>query len=348
MNTASPKFFVKHVGNMGDHVFLVPPILETLKRVHPNCHITLLTAWGYKHKEIWGERNQSGFCIHLMMTNPHVDELIHFHSIKTSLNKKICYEDGKWFPTWSKQYYTEQARSGAYDGVFELDIGLSYEENPMGKMYQIVGLPNERFSNYKLYFTDKDKAVAHDVMKDVPRPRIVLLEGLEGTTTRGWDPGKIPALEKAIERKYGVPPLWFGGKHTPEFQGRPLTLRENIATLLHCDAAVGVLSGPLHFGAAVGLPTITMYGGLSLQRTAPAYFLNQYLKNHKKYHRTILSPDQLPYQNLKSNRPDRNLTPAERKTQQFIDWQNPGRQSTKSGLAAIAVDEIMLVLSDTL
>ena len=348
MSASSLQFLVKHVGNMGDHVFLVPPVLETLKRIYPGCRITLVTAWGYKHKEKWGKRNQGGFCVHLMMTNPHVDQLVHFHSTKTSLNKKICFEDGIWFPTWSEQYYTQQVHSGTYDGVFELDVGLTYEENPLEKIYRSLGMPNEKFSNYKLYFTEHDVSVARSVMKNFPRPRIVLLEGLEGSTTRGWDPDKIPDLEKSIERQYGAKPVWFGGKYAPEVAGRPLTLRENIATLLDCDAAIGVLSGPLHFAAAVGLPTVALYGDLALRRAAPAYFLNPYIEDPRKLHRTILSPDQLPYQNLKSFRPDRNLTPAEVNTQRFVDWLNPGRQSTKSGAAAITVDEIMVVLSDTL
>jgi hypothetical protein len=115
------RFLIKHVGNMGDLIFVAPPILETLKRRYPNCHITFVTAWWFKKnlrtypfffkREYWGERNQSGFCIALMMTNPHIDQLVHYHSGKLSLEGKICREEGKSFPTWSKKYYQQQNHS---------------------------------------------------------------------------------------------------------------------------------------------------------------------------------------------------------------------------------------------
>jgi hypothetical protein len=82
------RFLIRHLGNMGDLVFFIPPVLETLKKKYPDCHITFVTAWGYKQKgwkltlaetnkkrrvarkAEWGQRNQGGFSIALMMTNP--------------------------------------------------------------------------------------------------------------------------------------------------------------------------------------------------------------------------------------------------------------------------------------
>ncbi|MEX1112085.1 MAG: glycosyltransferase family 9 protein [Candidatus Andersenbacteria bacterium] len=353
------KFLVRHIGNMGDMVFFIPPVLETLKKKHPDCHVTLVTAWGYKvnkrkfpsftKQAYWGERNQSGFSIALMMHDPHIDQLIHWHDTSLSIEGTICVEEGKSFPTWSRKYYEEQKESGEYDGVYELDIGIGHHDNPMDRMYEVVDMSGETYSNYKLYLTDEDKAVAEAVIEQYERPRVVLLEGLEGTTTRGWDPGKIQALEAAIEKKYGAPPIWFGGKYTPVYNGRALTLRENIATLMFCDVAIGVLSGPLHFAAAVGCPTITLYGDMYLHRTAPAYFLNEYISDSKKYHRTIVGPTN--WNKLKMLKDDTtfiNLTPAEQKVQGYKGWQNPGKQSTKSCLSVITADEVMAVLNEAM
>lgn len=353
------KFLVRHIGNMGDMVFFVPPVLETLKKKYPDCHITFVTAWGFKvnkrkfplfsKKAYWGERNQSGFSIALMMHDPNIDQLVHWHDTALSLEGAICVEEGTSFPTWNAEYYEQQKASGEYDGVYELDIGIGHHDNPMERMYEVVGLPEETYSNYKLYLTEEDKAVGKAVMEAYPQPRIVLLEGLEGTTTRGWDPGKIPALEAAIEKGYGTKPIWFGGKYTPAYEGRPLTLRENIATLLYCDVAIGVLSGPLHFAAAVGCPTITLYGDMYLHRTAPAYFLNEYITDPGKHHRTIVGPTN--WNNLKMLKDDTtfiNLTPVEQKVQGYEGWQRPGRQATKSCLAVITADEIIAVLSEVL
>jgi len=391
------RFLLKHLGNMGDHLFFIPPILETLKRVYPDCHVTLVTAWGFKEEKSqrfaslrsalgrgfgrrapsggasfeWGARNQGGFCISLMMTNPHIDQLVHWHDTELSLEGKLCVEEDQHFPTWNRDYFEKQKESSDYDGVYELDFGIGYEDNPIQKMYEALGLPGETFSNYKLYLTDKDREVAAAVMQDKPRPRIVLLEGIAGETTRGWNPDNVQELEMRIEEAYGVLPIWFGGKHIPEHEGLSLTLRENIATLAHCDVGIGVMSGPLHFAASVGLPTITLYCDQPLHRAAPAYFLNKYIQDKPTYtpsysppantaekptlgggsrrkHRTILGPSPAEVTFLKSPEPPDALTKAELVQQGYKKWTKPGKQSTKSCLAPITVDEVMLVLNDTL
>ncbi len=352
------RIIVRHLGNMGDAVFFLPPILSALKEEYPDSHITLVVAWGFKERrrhllrpwkkyDFWGNRNQSGFSIHLFLTNPHVDQLIHWHDTTTDLAGTLCQEDGHTIPTWSSAYYEQQKSSGEYDEVFELDMGITHTENPLKKLFAVIKLPNRYRSGYKLYFTESDRQVAAEVMKNMPSPRIVLLEGLEGRTTRGWDPAKVSQLEKAIASTYGTPPIWFGGRYTPLYQGRLLTLRENVATLLYCDAAIGVLSGPLHFAVAAGLPTITLYADQPIHRTAPGYFLNRYIADPAKRHRTILGPTNSQPEFLKQDTPSKNLTPAEVGSQKSMSWLEPGRQSTKTPLAAITVGEVMAVLADT-
>jgi hypothetical protein len=207
-------------------------------------------------------------------------------------------------------------------------------------------LPNETFSNYQLYLSEKDRHIADTIMAAAPHPRIVLLEGLRGIPMRHWDPDKIPALEQAIRKAYGVEPIWFGSRFTPYWEGRLLSLRENIALLTFADISIGVLSGPLHFAAAVGLPTLTLYGDHPLHRAAPAYFLNPYIKDERRWHRTLLGPTGPVMKIFKPEVPDMNLTPAEVRRQHFQSWLEPGRQATKSALSVITVEEIMLVLQD--
>ncbi len=341
------KFLIKHVGNMGDMVFFVPPILETLKNVYPDCHITFITAWGYKEKHgRWGKRNQGGFCISLMMHDPHIDGLVHWDDTRLSLSGMICIEEGRHIPTWSKKYFEDQKKNTTWDGIFELDVGIEQDENPMLHLYDVIGMSEQTNTNYKLYLTERDLFVAGEVMKQYPHPRIVLLEGLEGTSTRGWNADQISNLEHAIETTYGVSPIWFGAKYIHEYEGRPLTLRENIATLTYCDAAVGVLSGPLHFAAAVGLPVLTLLCDQPLHRADPAFFLNTYIQDPNHQHRTLLGPTGEKMGFLKEGSTQINLTPQEWKQQRYIDWNKPGRQATKSCLSVITVDEIMAVLRD--
>ncbi|MDP3997139.1 MAG: glycosyltransferase family 9 protein [bacterium] len=343
------KFLIKHVGNMGDLVFFIPPILSVLKQKYPDCHITFITPWGFKDKHgRWGKRNQDGFCVSLIMTNPHIDQLIHWHDTKLDLSARTCCEDGRCFPTWNRQYFNQQKNSGSYTNTYELDFGIGHEDNPLKKIYRHLGLPQADFTNYKIYLTPQDEYIASNVMASAPHPRIILLEGLEGATTRGWDPGKIDDLSSQIKKIYRVAPIWFGGKYTPEYKGRPLTLRENMATLTFADAAIGVMSGPLHFAAAVGAPTLTLFCDQALHRSAPAFFLNKYIADKQRRHRTLLGPSSLPYTILKSPNPPPELTSAEVNRQHYKNWTRPGKQSTKSGLAAITVSEIMTVLQDIL
>lgn len=352
----SKKFLIKHVGNMGDMIFFVPPILETLKKTYPDCTITFVTAWGFKKTkknfftrrrvDIWGERNQSGFCIALMLKNPYIDQLIHWHDTTLALDGSICIEEGTRIPTWNKKYYEDQKKSGNYDGVYELDIGIAIDENPLKKMYEIIGLSDAIYTNYKTYLSPQDLKIAGEVMSKYPYPRIVLLEGIEGVSTRGWNTDKISELEKVIRDTYGVSPIWFGGKHIREYQGRKLTLRENIATLTYCDVGIGVLSGPIHFAASVGLPVITMMCDQPVYRADPGYFLNPYIADDGKKHRTILGPSGSVYRFLKEGTTRINLTEAEWARQGYVSWNNPGKQDTKSCLSVITIDEIMAVLKD--
>lgn len=360
------KFLIRHVGNMGDMVFIVPPVLYRLKMKHPGCHITFVTSWGYKELTIkgsikkglnlmssgkmfdagkseywWGKRNMSGHSLHLIMTNPHVDQLIHWHDKKTDLSEQICREEGRSFPTWSRQYYEEQKKTGGYDGVYELDFGIGINDDPIKLAYALIGFPEENYSDYKIYFTASDREVAQAVMINLNRPRIVLLEGLSSVTTRGWDPQKVNKLRARIRKDYNTEPIMFGASDIPYYQGRQLSLRENIARLSICDVGVGVMSGALHFAAAAGLPTITLYCDSPLRRTAPAYFLNSYRTNKGKEHRTLLgpSPDQMCL--LKSVKPASSLTKREVNKQNFKNWVSPGKQATKSCLSVITVDEVM-------
>lgn len=364
---SSRRFLIRHVGNMGDLVFFIPPVLETLKRRYPDCHITFVTAWGYKQKgwkptiiegrwglprvarrAKWGERNQGGFSIALMMTNPHIDQLVHWHDTRLDREATTCCEEGRCFPTWNAKYYEEQKKSGEYDAVYELDFGLTIDDNPIQKMYAAIGLPEENFSYYRLYFTEKDESVAAAVMHGKPRPRIVVLESLAARSTRGWDSDRAPDLEAALKKSFGAQPLWFGANHIPTYRGKSLTLRQNIATLRQADVVIGVMSGPLHFAAAVGVPTLTLYSDQPLHRAAPAYFLNEYIADPAWRHRTLIGAPPHPLTFLKSDVAPTVLSAAERKRQKYRSWLSPGRQSTKSGLAAITVDEVMTVLYDML
>lgn len=334
---------LKHVGNLGDHVFLVGALLEGLAKVWPSAEVTLVTAWGYKDRRgRWGKRNQDGYCIALMKENPHIDRLVHWSDFGPSLDGRICEEEGRRFPTWNRAHF--DLRRGDYDLVAELEFGLAVEDNPLERMAAAVGIPDAPLGPYPFYGTPEDWTVGNAVAKRLPRPRVVFLEGFDGTTMRGWDPEKVRALKDRFVTELGIVPFWWGARFAPLYQGRRLTLRENIALLGCYDLAIGVLGATMHFAAAAGTQTICLYGAQSYARAAPGFSFSQ----ERPRHVTIFGPTCDEPCLLKREIPCKNLHGDDRVTTGFESWQRPGRQSDKSCVAAIPVETVFTAAAEAL
>jgi hypothetical protein len=337
------RILVRHLGNMGDHLFLISPLLAQLKKKYPQSHITLLTTWGYKdYRGRWGMRNQGGHNIALMMHNPHHDQLVHWHDQRLSLHGHICQEEGRRFPTWSRAYYEKSKEK--FDKVIEADFGLRTNDHPLQRIYAAAKLPPSSYGWYEVFLSPKDRSVGAELAATWPRPRILFLEGLAGKTMRGWDSRKVIPLTYAIRQLYGVVPRWFGSAHAPRYHGRPITLRENIAYAAHADIAIGVMSGPLHFVAGVQVPTITLYGGQPLWRAAPSYYLNPHLSEQRRHHVTILGPTCDEPCFLKRDFPCKRMLPALQARCGFRSWAEPGMQNQKSCVAMIPVSQVVKIL----
>lgn len=347
-STSAPqRILLKHVGNMGDHLFLVGPLLEVLARRYPNAEITLVAAWGYKDaRGRWGERNQDGYCIALMKENPHINQLIHWHDRTRSLDGDICIEEGKRFPTWDAAWYEKEKQK--YDLVLELDFGLTVFDNPLARVYEKAGFPEETYGYYPFYGSVSDREVGRATAEAFSRPRLLFLEGIDGESMRGWDPAKVQDLTKLLRQAAGIEPIWFGARYPKTYQGRPLTLRENIAFAGSCDLAVGVMGGPLHFAAAAGVPTICLYGGQPFHRAAPSYFLNPHIADPTKHHITIEGPTCDEPCFLKREIPCKNLTTEAARSSGFRNWQHPGRQHDKSCVATIPVETVLATIMENL
>lgn len=339
------RILLKHVGNLGDHIFLVGALLEGLAVTWPEAEITLVAAWGYKNQqERWGKRNQDGYCIAAMKENPHIDHLVHWSDDACSLDGRICVEEGMRFPTWNRAHF-ESVRP-TYDLAAELEFGLTAEENPLERIAAAVGLPYRSLAPYPFYGSSADREIGSAVASNFPRPRVALLEGLNGTTMRGWDPGKVSVLTRQF-RDHDITPIWWGASFTPLFHGRKLTLRENIAFLAQCDLAIGVLGAPMHFAASAGVQTICLYGAQSYARAAPGFFLNRALPESGR-HITLFGPTCDEPCLLKRDFPCKNLTGESRATTGFRHWRAPGRQQDKSCVATIPAETVFASAAEAL
>ncbi len=341
------RVLLKHIGNLGDHLFLVGSLLEGIARVWPQVDVTLATAWGYRDRHgRWGKRNQDGYCISLMKENPHVDHLVHWSDMERSPDARICVEEGTAFPTWDRAQWDNER--GNYDNVAELKVGLGIEENPLERMAALVGLDALRLGPYPFYGTSEDRRIGRATAERYPRPRVVFLEGLNGRTMRSWDPEKARILEDRFSSELGIRPIWWGAQYTPLFHGQRLTLRENIALLGSCDLAIGVLGAPLHFAAAAGIQTICLYGAQPYRRAAPGYAFNASMTDPSRHHITIFGPTCDEPCFLKRAIPCKNLHGEERVMTGFENWQRPGRQHDKSCVAVIPVEAVFAAAREAL
>lgn len=359
------KILIKHCGGIGDFVFLVPPIIEILKNRYPNCHITVVTAWGMSWKNsftfakkipfikrnkcrFFGNRNQGGYCISLIAQNPYVNEIVHWHNTQLSLDKKVCIEDNVSYVTWNSEYFKKIKQSGEYDKIYEIDkIGLDRRGNPIKKVLKTLGEEESDFSHYRIYTSVIDQRKISDIIKDYPHPRILICEGIEKKATRSWTKEKVDMLIKLIKNEFKVDPIWFGSKEIPEYFYQPLSLREQVEFARQCDIAIGIISAPLHLAASAGLQTITLFGNFSLERAEIAYHLNKYVKNENEKHITIYANDckENPCY-IKPAYPCRKI--VDLKNQSWKSWSEPGRQETKSCIARISVEEVFETLKKAL
>jgi ADP-heptose:LPS heptosyltransferase len=99
---------------------------------------------------------------------------------------------------------------------------------------------------------------------------------------KSWRPERILELAKVANQHCGAKLLAFGGqreKHIGawlaaqneciiDFTGR-LSLRQFMALASYCHAFVGGDSGPTHIAAALGVPTVGLYGFSDPKRTCP-------------------------------------------------------------------------------
>ncbi|MCL5029021.1 MAG: hypothetical protein M1480_08385 [Bacteroidetes bacterium] len=354
------RVLIKHVGGIGDFIFFVPPIVESLKNKYPLASVDVLTTcsinrtvkikliskWpfvGRRYVRIWGEpqSSRSGYCVDLIVANPFVDNVINFHSNKVDLDGRFlstyCYD--RCIKTWNLKYLNKVVSKNIYDKFLDIDsVQLNRFSNPLRILFSKLGEGDIYYSNYKTYTTEGDKRKIDGIIKKYPQPRILFCEGVDSLAMRSWTSEKVAALTQMIKEKYSVDPIWFGKRDIPIIDGRPLTLREHAEFARRCDVAIGNANGPFHLAASVGVTTILLLSLLSVERVAPEYHLNPYINNSNLLHVTVHALECDKHCDLKPKEPcDQFGSIIE---QGWNSSDDPGRQSTKSCGAAIRVETV--------
>jgi lipopolysaccharide heptosyltransferase I len=127
-----------------------------------------------------------------------------------------------------------------------------------------------------------------------PRDRLVALNPGAGRPEKRWPPSHFRALAERLSAEVGarILLLWGPDEETlageiahdlpvPPILGPPTSLLELAALLRRCALMVGSDTGPLHLAAALGTPSLGLYGPTSGRRNGPYGLLG----------RAIQSPD---------------------------------------------------------
>lgn len=143
------------------------------------------------------------------------------------------------------------------------------KKNYIDFFYDCLPIPiRERTYQPEIYLTDQEKNFRFDKMQKLKRP-LVAISPYGGATTR--IPNKFYPVEKwpAVVRGLvdaGVTVIQFGvKKEGPVLEGaldfRNLGYRKTAGIIQHCDSLITHPSGFMHLATALGVPSITLFGG---------------------------------------------------------------------------------------
>jgi len=136
----------------------------------------------------------------------------------------------------------------------------------------------------RLFLTDDEREHAHQTLRALGWDGTTPLLGchpFSSVTRKEWGDENFSAFLLWARERYGFHPIIFGSlaeqdraeRLTAQVQGisaaGKLSLRVFIAAASWCAAFIGGDSGPVHIAAALGVPTLALYGPTDPQRTGP-------------------------------------------------------------------------------
>lgn len=253
-HAAYHSLFIHRAGGFGD-LLLLTPALRAFKRAHPGCRVTLCTMPRYRE---------------VLAGNPCVDAFAEF-------------------PPTNKEIF-------AHDGVVSFENVI--ENNPKARVTHAVDLyaerlgvkvdPADRRPDY--FITEEERAWAADFLRSLPNP--VHPDNpvqLRSAPPIGHQPSALPRIGIQVKastpvRSYPAGPLsdlvdLLAGEAQVLLFGAPgevvtdgpnprivnlsalkLSFRQSCSLLATCDALVAPDSALCHVAAALGVPTLALYG----------------------------------------------------------------------------------------
>jgi lipopolysaccharide heptosyltransferase II len=160
-------------------------------------------------------------------------------------------------------------------------FGVRHEMDYFLELARAAGAP-EVSRQVEVGLTDADRTVAAGLLPPSDRPIIALHPGSGGySLARRWDLVKFAQLGRRLRQECGARMVILGTRAdgTDELEaalqgevinlGGRTTLSQLAAVLARCQLLVGADSGVLHVAAAVGTPTIALFGPTNHRAWAP-------------------------------------------------------------------------------
>lgn len=284
---------------IGDTV-LLSAVINELKNVYPNCHITIVCSG-------------NNLAMVRLLTN--VNEIFEFNmsrplsslwKLHTMKNIQIVFDFAPWarinaLISWKIKaefkigfYRKNMYRHYIYDSAVEHRDDM-HELDNYRSILQDMQIP---LQNYAPVIVVSDK----DTLSQMPKVSYVvfhLFPGGASAILRSWEDDKWVQLAKKIFEEYGYTIVLTGGTEDKEkaeniadslkknnvpaysLAGK-VSLAETVYVLKQAKLLVTVNTGIMHIGAAVGVPLIALHGATSDKRWGPLSRSAVVIKSNEK------------------------------------------------------------------
>lgn len=256
--------FVELLGGLGDVVISLQAI-QSLSRSHPDARLTVLTF-------------PPG--AELLDGDPLIHEVVRARPDDARRSVEELISARRWDLVVSNVSYDgigELVRgSGAGRALTNLWRSPPPDERVGERFVDILvgeGLVSRSgaVASARLHLAEEERARAKELLTSVPRPVVFLIPDA-GMEIKRWPEDRWGALGRALVDRYDASIVVPVGSDT-EGAGRVArlvggaarawprgTLRGLAAALSHADLVVGADTGPARISAALGVPTITLFG----------------------------------------------------------------------------------------
>ena len=261
--------FVELLGGLGD-VLTSLAAVQALARSYPDARLTVLTF------PPGGALLEDDPLIHEVVYAPNPDPT-RPHSVREAVERLLARSN--WDLVVSDTSYDGIdgliRNCGAPITVDNLWRSPPPDERVDGRFLRILSeeglIRPVAISPARLHLTPEERSVAAEELTGLRRPLVFLLPDA-GMEVKRWPEERWGSLGRALRERYGVDLVVPVGSDPAQAErvtrlvGERVrvwprgTLRELAAALSFADLAVGADTGPARIAAALGVPTVTLFG----------------------------------------------------------------------------------------